>query len=341
MGRRIKKTKPIDRELFYTKDYDSAVSSGEWKTERKFANEIKGAIKSQDLKLKIDKLTRYNTNSFVYSILLQLRREEIYSKLDTDSKHLADRFSHVLFRRKVCNFMLESSQERIIEFRKEFESGESPPAWKDYWEGMKQNKFTNYWFEKAVSLFLKKDIKLIAITGGKWKPYTTEYIVGNIEGSAEGEDCLVVGLKTDLYHISLLPCNSSEPVEDDILLGQNNEKPEEKCPSCDFKYLHLVRHISLNKTCRAKLGEEFLANLKTNAMNRHKLESTERKRRSRQRKQAREDYEEREDRLALKSYYMAKVNERKRKLDPEGMKKEAKETRAKNRKRQKEKKSKM
>ena len=106
MGRRRKKEKPNDRIAFYTKTYFTAQVSRVWKVERRFASDIMDAVKNLKLKLKLDSLTRYCCNSFIYSLLLQLKRQDIYSGLNEKLKHLADRFSHVLFRRKLSDFMI-------------------------------------------------------------------------------------------------------------------------------------------------------------------------------------------------------------------------------------------
>ena len=116
MGK-TKKLKAKDRIEWYTKDYTDAVSLGVWKVERKFADEIKDAVKSQDLKLKLDKLSLRCLNSFIYSCLLQLRREDIYPNLNEENKALADIFDHRMFRRLVCDLMLYENQTKISQLR--------------------------------------------------------------------------------------------------------------------------------------------------------------------------------------------------------------------------------
>ena len=342
MGRRRKKEKPNDRIAFYTKTYFTALVSRVWKVERRFASDIMEAVRKLKLKLKLDSLTRYGSNSFIYSILLQLKRQDIYSGLDEKSKHLADRFSHVLFRRKLSDFMIHEKQGKIDKLKKEFAehkdpSGEAPPPWESYWEGMKQSKHTNYWYERAAAIFLQMDIKLVEISGMKSKPYVVNYIVGSDSLEDKGDHkCLIIGVKTDLYYQSLLPNIISGMDSDDEEEEEDNveEKEEEKCPNCEKSFLHLLKHIAGNKSCKEKLDQKYVSELKKKAEIRHKEESTERKRRSRKRKKVSEDYEERESRLALQSYYQAKSREKKRKLDPEGTTKEEKEIRAKNRSKQ-------
>ena len=343
MGRRTKKEKPNDRIAFYTKTYLTAQVSRKWKVERKFASDIMEAVRYLKLKLKLDSLTKYCSNSFIYAILLQLKREDIYSELDEKSKHLANRFSHVLFRRKLSDFMINEKQEKVEELKREFAEhkdpdGSAPPPWESYWEGMKQSKHTNYWYERATALFLQMDIKIVEISGIKSKPYVVNYIVGsNSFDRKEDHKCLLIGAKTDLYYQSLLP-NPLFPDsdnEEDEKEESEEEQPEEKCPNCGNSYLQLLKHIAGNKTCKGKLDKEFVTRLKKKAEIRHKVESAERKRRSRKRKMMNEDYEERESRLALQSYYQAKSREKKRKQDPDGLKNEDKETRAKNRSKQK------
>ena len=81
--RRRKKRKDTakDRLLKETKDYERAQDSNLWRTERKFANEVMEGIRNLKLPLRIDKLTKYEPDSFYVAILQQMKRKSIYESL--------------------------------------------------------------------------------------------------------------------------------------------------------------------------------------------------------------------------------------------------------------------
>ena len=118
MGKR-KKWRAEDNIASFTKDYEEAAALGVWKVERKFADEIKDAAKSLNVTVKLDRIAWHTRNSFVWSCLLQLRRENIYLYLESDIKLLADKFEIELFRRLVGDFMLRENSPRITNLRKE------------------------------------------------------------------------------------------------------------------------------------------------------------------------------------------------------------------------------
>ena len=332
MPRKARKSTPEEEIKFETKDYTEAVSHNRWKIERKFGDEIMEAVKFLDLKLKLDKLSRESGSSFFVSLLLQLRREDVYGSLEKELKKIADRFSHKIFRWKVCDFMLKNQEQKVLDFKQEFYDHQKPsdknkPTWEDYWEEMKQmGMWPNYWMEKAAALKLGIDINIVEITGMKKNPYVTRYI-GAYGNSDKQQKCLILGLKTDLHYQSLLP--KEETTDDDAEKKTDSEDEqmelEKECPVCEITFTHLLKHLAVNKTCKGKVDKTFVEVLQAKAELKRQWENKFKKAKSRKRKQALESHEERENRLALKSYYMAKMRDKRRKEDPEGMKRKARE----------------
>ena len=91
---------------------------------------------------------------------------------------------------------------------------------------------------------------------------------------------------------------------------------EKDCPVCKITFTHLLKHLAVNKTCKGKVDKTDLEILQSKAELKHQYENKFKKAKPRKRKQDLESHEERENRLALKSYYMAKMREKRRKEDP-------------------------
>ena len=276
-------------------------------------------MKSLDLTLKLDKITKYRAYSFVYSCLLQLRRKDIYPDLNPDTKKLADRFSHDLFITQVCDFMLSENQTKISKLRQEFESTsdedeEDSPSWKEYWTDMKheRSRAINFWFETATAWVLGIDIMLVEITGLKHRPYQTTLLHGcdRASESTEEQKVLFIGKKTDLHYQSLLPSETAmEDWESSQESSEEDDLPEKACPHCGKISKHLLIHIARAKNCKNNIQKDFIENLKQLSDIRHKVENAKRKAKSRKRNEARENKEMRESHLALQCYYKAKSRE--------------------------------
>ena len=335
-----------------TLDYMDAVTHGVWKVERKFADEIKDAVKSLNLTLKLDKITKYNCESFIYSCLLQLRRKDIYQDLNQDFKKLADKFSYRLFITQVCDFMLIGNQTKISKLRQEFESSsdkdeEDSSSWEEYWTDMKHNKnrAINYWFETATAWALGIDIMLVEITGLKHRPYQTTIIHGRdrTSESTEEQKVLYIGKKTDLHYQSLLPSETAmEDWESTEESSEEDDLPEKKCPHCGKISRHLLIHIARAKNCKNNIEKDFIDNLKLLSDIRHKVENAKRKAKSRKINKARENRERRESRLALQCYYKAKSRENlEKKFGAKDMKEKEREGKALRRLKQKQKRQEM
>ena len=319
MGKRKKYTAK-DYEDWHTKDYMDAVTLGVWKVERKFADEIKDAVKNLNLTLKLDKITKYNCESFIYSCLLQLRRKDIYQDLNQDFKKLADKFSYRLFITQVCDFMLIGNQTKISKLRQEFESSsvsgdeEDSTSWNAYWTSIKNenDKVKNYWFMTATALLLGIDIMLVEITGFQHRPYQTSFIYGSdrTSESTGNQKLLYIGKKTDLHYQSLLPSQTAtEDWESDEETSEEEELPDSECPHCGKMSKHLLIHIARAKDCKENIEIDYIESLRQLSKVRHKGENAERKAKSRKRIQARENRERRQSRLALQCYYKAKSRE--------------------------------
>ena len=312
-----------------TLDYMDAVTHGVWKVERKFADEIKDAVKSLNLTLKLDKITKYDDESFIYSCLLQLRREDIYLDLKPDIKKLADKFSYKFFITQVCDLMLIGNQTKISKLRQEFESSfnsDADDSWNEYWTSIKNynGKVKNYWFMTATALLLGMDIMLVCITGYKHTPYETSFIYGRdrTSESTGNQKILYIGKKTDLHYQSLLPSQTAtEDWESDEETSEEEELPDSECPHCGKMSKHLLIHIARAKDCKENIEMDYIETLRQLSKLRHKAENAERKAKSRKRIQARENMERRQSRLALQCYYKEKSREKmKKKFSDEDLK---------------------
>ena len=88
-----------------TLDYAEALKRNVWKSERQYAEEILATCRILKLQMKLDRLTKGEGNCFMVGILQQLRSPDIYSNLNQDLKHLADKMDPMKLRIQVTNFI--------------------------------------------------------------------------------------------------------------------------------------------------------------------------------------------------------------------------------------------
>ena len=109
--RRKKKIIETSKDRFERDTIDLAEASerGNFKSERKFANEIMDTVRSLDLPLRLDRITKNDAYSFIIAILQQLRSQRIYQSLGEEKKKLADEMCVEKFRTDRKSTRLNSS----------------------------------------------------------------------------------------------------------------------------------------------------------------------------------------------------------------------------------------
>ena len=132
-------------------DYESSFKSPTWKKERGWADKIMLAVKRRHLKLKVDCLTRGAGNCFMISVLQQLRREDLYHKVQVDLQKIVNMMDHQAFRVMVKNFIEKSKTQEVKEFREIYNMAEDK-TWRKYWQDMMTDgKWADGYFVRATA----------------------------------------------------------------------------------------------------------------------------------------------------------------------------------------------
>ena len=325
-----------DRFLKETKEYDDAKKLNLWKTERKIADEIMEAVTHFKLPYCLDRLTRYDINSFYTAVLQQMRRKEIYSSLDEENQRIADSMDLHILKRKICALMTKSENEeeiddRIKRLRWSFANQkmlEKWGSWNNYWEKMDiqfsqdgiTEFFANDWQIKATSIYLNRDIAVVRIRspnvddgtiwlGDEDAPMRAEYFSKDLGFLFEVDNskALIIGLKTNIHYQSLLVSNCHQ-LED--VPSTSHPKNTSNCPNCDKSYVQLLKHIS-QTDCKNKVDQNFIQELRDKTKSRNKEQNKVHKANSRKFIQFHESSKERESRLLKKREVMKKLRDKK------------------------------
>ena len=180
-------------------DYESSFKSPTWKKERGWADKIMLAVKRRHLKLKVDCLTRGAGNCFMISVLQQLRREDLYHKVQVDLQKIVNMMDHQAFRVMVKNFIEKSKTQEVKEFREIYNMAEDK-TWRKYWQDMMTDgKWADGYFVRATALFLKMNINIVETSHQLRYDQPYHETLGGDLGT------LWLGLVTGVHYQSLLP----------------------------------------------------------------------------------------------------------------------------------------
>ena len=246
-------------------------------------------------------------------------------------------------KKSLIKFMEEAKEvweEDLEEKRKRAFDKKRGLTWSLYWKQTLRDEPGSWlcnqptWFIQLTAWFLEMDIHIVDVLESTEKdPF--EKIGGNIQNP--NEPCrlkLIIGSKTNIHYQSLLmledPADkkSTQP-------SWKRTKPELKgvCPSCNWEFGQLLRHITLNKTCKGRVDQMTIDKLRTESAKRRK----EKKKESKNIKESWEILEQREQRLAKKKGNMKKLRDKIQGKDEVfEMRKLARESKRKSRQKQRE-----
>ena len=320
LGRKKKKETPEMRFQKETKEYSEAKNLKVWKTERRFADEYTLALERLGIKYKLDRLTKFGPNSLFVATLQQLRQPEIFEKLSEENKKLANRMGPLLFRKKVIDFITSSDHPKVQDMKTEFGKRKSKISWDKFWdEGRKKGNRTTIWYVEATALFLNIEILLVQISDMTDCPYFLTSFSG-LDDSLQSKDLeagpITLCDKNCFHYQSILVkdgCDKLkkedfEDYEQNLYLSPRHEA-ESICPNCGKSFKRLLTHISMPKSpCHGNVSDAFIQELKDKAAKQHKRSKANSKRKI----QTHETLNARKNRLAMQSYYMEKLREKKR-----------------------------
>ena len=186
-------------------DYNSAFRFQTWKSERKWADLIMGHVRSNNLPLHLDRLTRGEGNCFMIAVMQQLQQNDVYRNCRKDVQDLADEMDHLRFRKSVKDFINNSQDPRIRDIKSNYmvakTAGIETYSWEEYWEKkLEPGTWADSYFVLASAYFLDKDLVIVDTACSTESPYYT--IKGKIQPSSQQP--LILGLVTHTHFQSLL-----------------------------------------------------------------------------------------------------------------------------------------
>ena len=128
----------------------------------RIGKEIMMMVRRLGLPYEMDEVTLGDGNCFPLAILQQCKRRDIYTNLENSIKQVTGQKDPSVLRRAVYQFIKNSKDPQIIEFKLNYEELVAPiykKTWQTYWTEMLTNRtWAESIFIQATAWFLKLDI---------------------------------------------------------------------------------------------------------------------------------------------------------------------------------------
>ena len=169
---------------------------------------IMAKVQEFGLPLKLDSKTPADDSCFFWSVLQQLRRDEIYPKLGPDIRQLVDSYSALTMRQRICQFGLTSPAIKDI-------FAELDYPLKEYWNEMRRpDKWADEPTVRTTAIFLGIQISIVeTLISTKDNPLLVYPCLLN--RPEESSLQLFIGNDHDFHYQSLLPTESTNSTKID------------------------------------------------------------------------------------------------------------------------------
>ena len=169
---------------------------------------IMAKVQEFGLPLKLDSKTPADDSCFFWSVLQQLRRDEIYTKLGPDIRQLVDSYSALTMRQRICQFGLTSPAIKDI-------FAELDYPLKEYWNEMRRpSKWADEPTVRTTAIFLGIPISIVeTVMSTKDNPLLVYPCLLN--RPEESSLQLFIGNDHDFHYQSLLPTESTNSTKID------------------------------------------------------------------------------------------------------------------------------
>ena len=169
---------------------------------------IMAKVQEFGLPLKLDSKTPADDSCFFWSVLQQLRRDEIYTTLGPDIRQLVDSYSALTMRQRICQFGLTSPAIKDI-------FAELDYPLKEYWNEMRRpDKWADEPTVRTTAIFLGIKINIVeTLISTKDNPLLVYPCLLN--RPEESSLQLFIGNDHDFHYQSLLPTESTNSTKID------------------------------------------------------------------------------------------------------------------------------
>ena len=132
-------------------------------TEINLEDRVLKILQHHELPFLMDKETKGDGNCFIWAVLQQCQRQEVKNSLSAEMVELTNSNNQQEFRKAVKQFVMYSQEQRLVNYRNEFDIFSETKPYSEYWTTefmLKSGTWADEMFIQASAYFLQKDIHI-------------------------------------------------------------------------------------------------------------------------------------------------------------------------------------
>ena len=222
-------------------------------TEINLEDRVLKILQKHQLPFLMDSPTQGDGNCFIWGILQQCQRPEIKDTLSSEMLNLTNQPDQHKFRLAVKNFVMNCQEERLVDYRQNFNNFTTSKTFSEYWTSehmLKSGTWADHQFIQATAYFIGKDIRIHS-------EYQNQYELTPIPGNIHEQNVPCPGSPLHLAYIRNLHYQSIIPI-DSSPVGNI-------CEVCNKSFNSIVLHLSKSNHCRMLFSETRFLQLKLRA----------------------------------------------------------------------------
>ena len=222
-------------------------------TEINLEDRVLKILQQYELPFLMDKETKGDGNCFIWALLQQCQRQEVNSSLETEIIELTNSNNQLEFRRAVKQFVMNSQEERLVNYRNDFNIFTETKPFSEYWSSdymLKSGTWADQMFIQASAYLLKKDIHI-------HREFENQYQCTVVYGNMHEIDVPCPGSPLHMAYLQNLHYQSIVPI--------SSAPVGNTCEICKKPFNNIVMHLSKSSHCRKLFSENRFSLLKLQA----------------------------------------------------------------------------
>ena len=182
-------------------------------------------LQKYELPFQMDEETKGDGNCFIWALLQQCQRPEIKGSISKEVQEMSDTSNQQQFRYAVKNFVMNSMEERLVDYTEEFNAFSETKPFSEYWSTaymLKSGVWADEMFIQAAAYFLGKDIHIHTEYQNQYKCTVMYANMHEIQVPLPGIPLQLAYLE-NLHYQSIIPINTLAPPMDTCEICKKNQ----------------------------------------------------------------------------------------------------------------------
>ena len=183
-------------------------------TEISLEDRVLKILQKYELPFLLDEETKGDGNCFIWAVYQQCQRPEMKDSLSPEILEMSNLQNQQQFRYAVMHFVMNCQEERLVNYRKDFNSFTETKQFSEYWSTdymLKSGVWADEQFIQAAAYFLRKDIHIHTEYQNQYECTVMYGNMHEIQVPLPGSPLHLAYLE-NLHYQSIIPINSLAPI---------------------------------------------------------------------------------------------------------------------------------